>query len=81
MTYYLGDTLIVVPSEDLANSLVKKRIAAWDLRQQRLQYRDKRGGSAREGKSLAVIVKSDVFGMQLHYRDVSFDCSVISTSC
>jgi hypothetical protein len=27
-----------------------------------MQDRDKRGGKGREGKSLAVIVKSDVFG-------------------
>ena len=54
-------------------------MAAWDMRQQRMQVtifklcfcvvfqfleqdRDKRGGKGREGKSLAVIVKSDVFG-------------------
>ncbi len=57
-----GDTLLVVPSEDVAAALVKKRVAAWEVRQQRVQDRDKRGGKSREGKSLAVIVKSDVFG-------------------
>ncbi len=27
-----GDTLIVVPSDDVAAALVKKRVAAWDMR-------------------------------------------------
>ncbi len=57
-----GDTLLVVPSDDVAAALVRKRIAAWDMRLQRMMDRDKRGGKGREGKSLAVIVKSDVFG-------------------
>jgi translation initiation factor IF-2 len=61
-----GDTLIVVPSDEVAWALVKKRVAAWDARQQRMMDRNARGGKGgsgkREGKSLAVVVKSDVFG-------------------
>ena len=60
-----GDTLLVVPSDEMAVALVKKRVAAWELRQHRMMERDKRGGKGREGKSLAVVVKTDVFGTRM----------------